>query len=76
MLLAIFSYTEWDNGPFGLAIYMALRNSQHGDACYSLRPKINAILGFEICPTKNATLTDQPQKTRDSSFSHKRQDNC
>jgi hypothetical protein len=30
---------------------------------YSLRPKINAILGFKICPTKNATLTNQPQKT-------------
>jgi hypothetical protein len=44
---------------------------------YSLRPKINAILGFKICPTKNATLTNQQQKTRESrSFSHKRQANC
>jgi hypothetical protein len=43
---------------------------------YSLRPKINAILWFKICPTRNATLTNQPQKTRESrSFSHIRQAN-
>jgi hypothetical protein len=27
------------------------------DRSYSLRPKINVILGFKFCPTKNATLT-------------------
>jgi hypothetical protein len=44
---------------------------------YSLRPKINAILQFKICPTKNAILTNQPQKTKESrSFTHKRQVNC
>jgi hypothetical protein len=43
---------------------------------YSLRPKINAIIGFEFCPRKNATLTNQLQKTRDSrNFSHKREVN-
>jgi hypothetical protein len=26
---------------------------------YSLRPKIDAILGFKFCPTKNATLSYQ-----------------
>jgi hypothetical protein len=25
---------------------------------YSLRPKINAILGFKFCPTENASLTN------------------
>jgi hypothetical protein len=43
---------------------------------YSLRPKINAILEFEFCPTKNETLTNLSQKTRGSrSFSYKRQAN-
>jgi hypothetical protein len=31
---------------------------------YSLCPKTNAILEFEICLTKNAILTYQSQKTR------------
>ena len=44
--------------------------------CYSLSPKINTILWFKICPTKNAILTQQPQKTRVSGdFSYKRQAN-
>jgi hypothetical protein len=42
-------------------------------ACTPSVPKINAILRFKICLIKNAILTNQPQKTRESiSFSHKR----
>jgi hypothetical protein len=41
---------------------------------YSLRPKINAIIEFEICHIKNAILTNQSQKTSHSRmFSHRRQ---
>ena len=43
---------------------------------YSLRPKINAILWFKICPTKNTTLTKQSQKTGVfRNFSQKKQSN-
>ena len=48
---------------------------------YSLRPKINAILEFKICPTKNVnfdppTTKDKPisgrfsEKTTNTSFTH------
>jgi hypothetical protein len=48
----------------------------HLPPIYSIRPKINAILALEFCPVKNATLTNQLEKTRGSrSFSHKRQAN-
>jgi len=30
----------------------------------TLRPKITVTLEFKICPTKNATLTHLPQKTK------------
>jgi hypothetical protein len=37
---------------------------------YPLRLKINAIVKFKICPTKNVILTNQQQKTRELEASH------
>ena len=47
-----------------------------GHLQYSLRTKINTIIWFKICPTKNTILTQQPQKTSQClyfSYKNKRQ---
>jgi hypothetical protein len=64
------------NLPSGLHTMLDLYAFVPLPIVYYLNPKINVILWFESCPTKNATLTNKLQKTRDSrSLSHKRQAN-
>jgi hypothetical protein len=73
MLCYFVKLQRWESGLSSCLYSRAFLSCLCVYSLYSLRPKINAILRFKICLIKNAILTNQPQKTRESiSFSHKR----